>query len=70
MINVPISSAEDRVFEAWSGQAKDYEIEMCCFSAKHAALRKKGKDWLAWNQINVSEWSDRSTRVCCFETVS
>jgi hypothetical protein len=31
MINVPISSAEDRVFEAWSGQAKDYEIEMCCF---------------------------------------
>jgi hypothetical protein len=31
-------------------------------SAKHAALRKKNKDWLARNQNNVSEWSDMSTR--------
>jgi hypothetical protein len=28
---------------------------MCCFSAKHAALRRKYKDWLARNQNNVSE---------------
>jgi hypothetical protein len=21
---------------------------ICCFSAKHAALRSKNKDWLAW----------------------
>jgi hypothetical protein len=28
------------------GQNKDYEIGMCCFSAKHAALRRKSKDWL------------------------
>jgi hypothetical protein len=28
---------------------------MCCFSAKHAALRIKGNDWLARNQNNVSE---------------
>ena len=25
---------------------KDYKIGMCCFSAKHAALRRKSKDWL------------------------
>jgi hypothetical protein len=34
---------------------------MCCFSAKHAALRSKSKDWLARNRNNVSEWSDMST---------
>jgi hypothetical protein len=62
MINVPISSAEDRVFEAWSGQAKDYEIEMCCFSAKHAALRRNNNDWLALNQDNLPEWSEMSIR--------
>jgi hypothetical protein len=30
---------------------------MCCFSAKHAALRRKSKDWLARNQDNVLEFS-------------
>jgi hypothetical protein len=30
---------------------------MCCFSAKHAALRNKNKNWSARNQNNVSEWS-------------
>jgi hypothetical protein len=36
-----------------SGQIKDYKIGICCFSAKHAALRGKSKDWLARNQDNV-----------------
>ena len=44
-----------------SGQTKDYKIGICCFSARHAALRRKSKDWLARNQNNVSEWSDMST---------
>jgi len=35
------------------GQTKDYKIGICCFSAKHAALRRKSKDWLAQNQKNV-----------------
>jgi hypothetical protein len=42
----------------WSGQTKDYEIDICCFSAKHAALRRKNTYWLARNQDNVSEWED------------
>jgi len=25
------------------------------------ALRRKSKDWLAWNQDNVSMWGDMST---------
>jgi hypothetical protein len=51
-----------RRFEPWSGQTKDYEIAICCFSTKHAALRRKNKDWLAQNQDNVSEWGDMSIR--------
>jgi hypothetical protein len=23
---------------------------------KHTALRRKSKDWMVWNQDNVSEW--------------
>jgi hypothetical protein len=26
------------------GQTKDYKIGICCFSAKHAALRRKNKE--------------------------
>jgi len=44
-----------------SGQTKDYQIGICCFSAKHAAFRRKSKDWLAQNQGDVSEWRDMST---------
>jgi hypothetical protein len=28
------------------GQTKDLNIGICCFSTKHAALRRKSKDWL------------------------
>ena len=62
MVSVLASSAVDCGFEPRSGQTKDYKIGICCFSAKHAAIRRKSKDWLARNQNNVSEWSDMSTR--------
>ena len=55
MISVLASSVVDRGFEPRLGQTKDYTIGTCCFSSKHAALRSKSKDWLAWNQNNVSE---------------
>ena len=47
MVSVLASSAIDRGFEPRSGQTKDYKIGICCFSAKHAALRRKSKDWMA-----------------------
>jgi hypothetical protein len=55
MICVLASSAVDRGFEllSRSGQSKDSNICICCFFAKYAALRKKDKDWLPWNQHNV-----------------
>jgi hypothetical protein len=47
-------------FESSSGKTKDYKIDICCFSTKHAAIRSKSKCWLAWNQYNVFEWSNMS----------
>ena len=67
MVSVLTSSAVDRGFEPRSGQTKDYKIGMCCFSAKHAVLRRKSKDWLARNQDNVSEWGDMSIRGLLFQ---
>ena len=62
MVLVLSSSTVDRGFEPRSGKTKDYKIGICCFFAKHAVLRRTSKDWLARNQDNVSEWSDRSIR--------
>jgi hypothetical protein len=55
MASVLASSVVDRGFKPWLSQTKDYNIGICCFSAKHTALRRKKKDRLARNQINVSE---------------
>jgi hypothetical protein len=62
LVSVVAPSVVDRGFQPRSGQATDYEIGICCFSAKHASLKRKGKYWLARNQDNVSEWVDMSTR--------
>ena len=60
MVSVLVSNAVDRGFDPRSGQTKDYEIGICCFSVQHAALRRKSKDWLPRIQNNVSKWSDIS----------
>ena len=62
-----LSSTVDHDFEHWSGQTKDYKIGICCFSAKHTALRRKSKDWLAGNHDNVSEWGDMLTHGLLFQ---
>jgi hypothetical protein len=50
-----------------SGQTKDYQIGICCFSAKHAALRRNSTDWLVRNKANMSEWGDMSIRGLLFQ---
>jgi hypothetical protein len=45
---------------------KTIKLVFNCFSAKHVALRRKSKDWMARNQ-NVSQWSDMSTRGLLFQ---
>ena len=42
MVSILTSSVADRGFESRSGQTKDYKICICCFSAKHVALRVSG----------------------------
>jgi hypothetical protein len=49
MVSVLALSAVDRGFEPRPDQTKDYKIDICCFSSKHAVLRRKSKAWLAWN---------------------
>ena len=58
MVSMLASSAVDYGFEPLWDKTIDYEIGISCFSAKHAALRRKSKDWLARNQNNASEWGD------------
>ena len=60
MVRVLSFNAVDRGFEPRLAKTKDYKIGICCYSAKHAALRRKSKDCLARNQDNVSEWDDMS----------
>jgi hypothetical protein len=60
MVGGHLKSVVDHAFEPRSCQTKDIEIGICCFSTKHTALRRKSKDWLTWNQDDVSEWGDMS----------
>jgi hypothetical protein len=70
VMSMRFSNVIDRGFEPPSGQTKDYKIGICCFCAKHTALRRKSKDWLAQNQNNVSEWSDSSAPGLLFQWAS
>jgi hypothetical protein len=67
MVSMLAWSAVDRGFEPRSDQTNDYKIGICCFSAKHAALSRKSKNWLSGNQNNVSEWGDMSIRGLLFQ---
>jgi hypothetical protein len=66
MVSVFASTVVDRLFKPRSGQTKDYEIGICCFSAKHERV----KDRLAQNQDNVYEWGDMSTCWLLFQWAS
>ena len=66
MLGVIHLSAVDCDYKSQSGQSaqtKNYNIGICWFSPKHAALRRKSKYCLAGNQDNVFEWSDMSTHI-------
>jgi hypothetical protein len=55
MISVLDLGAVDYGFEPRSRQIKDYIIGICCFSAKHAALKRKSKS--VWLGIRTCNWS-------------
>ena len=58
------------VLASSAGRTKNYEIDICWFSGKHPALRRKDKDGLAQNQNDVSEWSDMPICVLLFQWAS
>ena len=68
MVTVLALSAVYRGFELQSGQTKDYEIGISCFSVKHAALRRKRKHWL--NQIMCPSGAICLPTDCCFSDLS
>jgi hypothetical protein len=42
MVSILVSSAVDHGgFKSCLGQTKDYQIDICCFYAKHATLRRR-----------------------------
>jgi len=52
MVSMLTSSVLYHGLQLWSGHTKDYNIDICCFYAKHAAFTSKNKDWLSRNQDN------------------
>jgi len=58
------------VFTVSSTHTRTYNNVYALFFSKHAALRRKGKDGLARNQDNVSEWGDMSIRRLLFQWAS
>ena len=71
MVNVLASTAFDRGFEPLSGlNKKDYQIGICCFTAKYATLRSKNKNWLARHQNNVQSGVICLSADCCFSELA
>jgi hypothetical protein len=65
MVTVLASSAVDRGFEPRSGQTKDYENGICCFSATYDVfvfIRKRSR-----NQDNEPEYLPVE---CCFSELA
>jgi hypothetical protein len=69
MVTLLASNLVDRGFDPQLGQTKYYTIGICCLSAKHAALKRKSKDWLGLNQ-HMSEWASCLSTDCCFSELS
>jgi hypothetical protein len=42
-------------------------IQMSHVQLYHGELNSQSNDWLDWNQNDVSEWSDMSTRRLSFQ---
>ena len=70
MVSVLASSVVDRGFEPWSGQTKDCNIGIWCFSAKYKTLRRKTRvltDWLGIRILCPSGATCLPADCCCSE---
>ena len=70
MVSVLAQSTVDREFEPRSCQSKDYEIGICCLSAKHVALRRKANTgWLGIRIMCLNGATCLSVD-CCFSELA
>ena len=65
MVSVLASGAVDRGFGHRSGQTKDRKIDICCFSAKHEAVRRKSKDRFLGIRIMCPSGTSCLSADCC-----
>ena len=67
MVSMFTSGIVNHGFQLRLGKTKVHKIGICCFSVKHAVLKSKSKDWLAWNLDNVPWWDNISTHGLLFQ---
>jgi hypothetical protein len=70
MVRMLASSAVCHGFELRSGQTKNYKISICCFSAKHAALRSSMASLLAWLLLGVQRQVSKFSAISWREQVT
>lgn len=61
MVSMLTLSAVYQGFVPQLGQTNNFKIDICYFSAKHAAFRSKSNDYLAHSRDDVSEQSNIRT---------
>ena len=60
----------DHGFDTQSGQTKDNEIGICCFSVKHTVLERKNKDGLVGIRIMCLSGATCLTADYCFSELA
>jgi hypothetical protein len=70
MVSVLTSSTVDCGYEPRSSQTKDYEIGICCFSARHAALGEKAKTGWLGIRIMCQSGATCLPTDCCFSELA
>jgi hypothetical protein len=70
MVSVLALSTVDRGFEHRSCQSKDYNIGICCFSVKLAALRRKRKTGWLGIRIMCPSGATCLSADCCFSELA
>ena len=61
MVSVLVSSVVDHGFAPSRVKLKTIKLIFVASPLSTQHIRRKSKDWMAWNKDNVSEWGDVST---------
>ena len=72
MVSVLASSVIDHRFEPDRFKPKTLKLIFVAspLSTQHYSLRTRSRDWLAWNQDDMSEWGDMSISRLLFQWAS